>query len=135
MINEHLLGLGIKSPVQLSPGQEHDMNVIIATRHAKEIELKDDSTQRVTNLPDLLTKDKNNVKLTNFLNDKENGGVTKIAAKNGLLEEDWRKKFRPASDIEYDILMNEVLRIKNNLQQDVEIFKFKKIFYYLEINF
>lgn len=114
MINEHLLGLGTKSPVQLSPGQECDMSVQIATRNAKENKLNNlsgpapnlnNSKINRENLTPKQENDKNVAKSNSKYASSENGGQ--------------RKAFRRMPDVEYDILMNEIARIKNNIQQDV----------------
>lgn len=118
MINKHLLGLEIKSPIHLT---ERDMNVEIAICYGKENELNNSSAS-TTNLNNYAKNNSKNLTLKKE-NDKN---IEKDMQKNSKfvsLGNDWKKKKFCQIDVKYDILMNEIGRIKNNIQQDVNFFK------------
>ena len=102
---------GTKSAVQLSPGQEHAMQVIIATAKGKENQLAENGGVAY-DLPNGDTGDQNVAKM------KLAGGES-ADKKAGTMDPDWRVKYRPPPDVGYDLLMAEIGRIKENIRMEV----------------
>lgn len=101
------LSPGTKSAVQLSPNQEHSMSVTIAT-HGKESELP--HLETTNGLPNSFSK-----KVISSIDVIDNQNKNKKQLNDPL----WKQKYRPIIDVEYDLLMNEVGRIKQNIKNEV----------------
>lgn len=108
--------MGVKSAIQLSPNHEHSMSVTIAS-HGKDNELPYlDTTNDLTNInlknKQILFEDLENKMINNIYdNDKQK-----------LKDSQWKQKYRPTHDVEYDLLMKEVSRVKQNILNEVILF-------------
>ncbi|KAI1702784.1 immunoglobulin domain-containing protein [Ditylenchus destructor] len=106
----------------LSPSQEHAMNVVIATR-GKEGETEPLDKEGTREIPIMPSGDKAKERGA-----QDSATPTDRAAPGDRPKsmppkdsDEWKKKYRPAPDIEYDLLMGEVARIKSNINADKKI--------------
>uniref|UniRef100_A0A915E301 Ig-like domain-containing protein n=1 Tax=Ditylenchus dipsaci TaxID=166011 RepID=A0A915E301_9BILA len=138
-----LVSTGQKSAVSLSPGQlpkEHIMSAVIAARQAKENELEPVKKEKIGAIPEIPPFRGEKAKPAE--QPKLPPGRAMMGKDKLRVEpprgEDWKKKFKSPADMEYDMLMGEVNRIKSNLKADKaamdELDKYRPKNFYKEEN-